>query len=79
MNEETYGPSAVGLLHFAVDFEEPEVGAADQQVVDARLLQALFFQLGARIALNYKKKHVLLFVFFFKKRNPSNIAEREVA
>ena len=69
MNEETYGPSAVGLLHFAVDFEEPEVGAADQQVVDARLLQALFFQLGARIALNYKKKTRFI-VCFFQKKEP---------
>ena len=47
-----YRPSAVGRLHVAVDFEIPEAGAADEQVVDSRLGQTLFLELGARVALS---------------------------
>ena len=46
-----YRPSSFGGVHVAVNFDVPETGAADEQVVDARFGDALLLQLGAWIAL----------------------------
>lgn len=43
---ETYRPSSFGGLHIAVNFNVPETGTANEQVVDARFGDALLLQLG---------------------------------
>ncbi len=47
----TYRPSAVGCLHVTVDFDVPETGATNKQVVDARFGQSLLLEFGARVTL----------------------------
>jgi hypothetical protein len=51
-----YRPAAVGRFHVAVDFEVPEGGAADEQVVDAGFGHTLLLELGARVALWKRSK-----------------------
>ena len=42
-----YRPSSFGGVHVAVNFDVPETGAANEQVVDARFGDALLLELGA--------------------------------
>ncbi len=54
-----YRPAAVGRFHVAVDFEVPEGGAADEQVVDAGFRHTLLLEFSAGVALWKRRKFSL--------------------
>ena len=54
-----YRPSSFGGVHVAVNFDVPETGAANEQVVDARFGDALLLELGAWIALFKSVKFII--------------------